>query len=275
MKMTARINQLLAPMGVRLQRVPVSPALSHAPSRTAGQHVELVGPSGVGKSYFYRQLSLQLTADWLSRSQISQHAIYGRDSFKELEGKDSTLVEYLLRMKHEAIWSQDIPLYRKHGIYTYVAKQMANDSYARDLCLPTRSVFLDEGVQQMFTRELLTWHSQHATNSTENMQRLRDYIKGRSLILVDASVEHIMVNLKKRHAQSQGNQHNDWLAFMSEEDILANISYEKESKQRWSRVAEALGATTLELDASEEFSANECKVADFLESIQREPGSEH
>ncbi|HSP31066.1 MAG TPA: hypothetical protein VLO13_03520 [Halomonas sp.] len=275
MKMTARINQLLAPMGVRLQRIPESPTLSQAPSRTAGHHVELIGPSGVGKSYFYAQLSLQLTADWLSRmqiSQISQYSIHRRDSFKELEGKDSTLVEYLLRMKHEFIWNQDMPLYHKHWIYTYFAKQMGNDGFARDLCLPTRSVFLDEGVQHIFTRELLTWHSLRATNSAEDMQRLKDYMKGRSLILLDASVEHIMGNLKKRHAQSQGQQLNDWLAFMSEEDILANIRYEKASKKRWARVAKALGAATLELDASEELSANERKVAKFLESIQRGQG---
>ncbi|KIO47759.1 hypothetical protein, partial [Nitrosospira sp. NpAV] len=85
-----------------------------------------------------------------------------------------------------------------------------------------------------------------------------------SLVLLDVSVDQIMSNLKKRHAELQGKKQNDWLAWLPEEELLEKIREGKERKQRWTKIAQALGVATLELDASEELSVSERKVLDFL-----------
>lgn len=183
-------------MGLRLERIPYPLPLTQPSARSAGHQAEMIGSTGIGKSYLYTNLVSQLKANWLSRSQLRKHADHERELFKELENKDSTLVEYLLSKKHEAIWSQDIALWRKFKFYKYQVRVLGADAFARELCLPIQGAFLDEGVQHNFSRELLDWYTHYAVYNRDDMQRLEDFMKGRSLIFMDASVEYIMRNLK-------------------------------------------------------------------------------
>lgn len=269
MPLSISINRLLTPVGLRLERIPSPLPLTQAPARSAGHQIELIGSTGVGKSYLYMSLATQLKGSWISRYQLRKHADHERELFKELENKDSTLLKYLLSKKHEAIYNKNIPLWRKYKLYKYQVRILGADAFARECCLPTLGAFLDEGVQHNFTRELIDWHIHYAIHNRDDMQRLENFMKGRSLIFMDASVEHIMSNLKKRHLNVMGKEHNDWFAWMRESEVMKKIIDKKEINLLWLEVAASLGVPTIKIDAAEDVSVNKDKVLDFLESIQQ------
>jgi hypothetical protein len=173
----------------------------------------------------------------------------------------------LLRWKYEEVFSRRFSVSHKVWLYDYFVKVMATDVVARHRLLPECGVFSDGGTTHNFTEELLRWHGQ---NYYQNNQALNRFLGERSIILLDAPEEYILENLHRRHLERRSRQKNDWLAHMSSHDVMNMIRRARNSKLRWVDELKNLGRPTLTLNASEDFSLNQRKLANFLQSILKE-----
>ncbi len=263
MGLAKKLNGLLVPVGWQLQRVPdrVPLGKTHA---SAGHLVELIGPSGVGKSHLYAQLPASLKAGWLSRRCVRNHVRHSEVPFDDVARPDNELMETLLRWKHENLWAEGISLGRKVKLTDFFTYEMAADAYARQHCLPSCGVLSDEGITHNFTQELLTWYDTRAKHDAGELEQLRFFLQERSIILLDAPEEFIMTNLRRRHVDQQGRVMNDRLAHRQEREIIEGTIALRALKRRWIDVAQALGVAVLTLDASQDAALNVRQVEGFL-----------
>ncbi|WP_444677810.1 hypothetical protein [Halomonas sp. E19] len=169
MGLAKQLNGLLAPVGWQLRRIPDRVPLGKK-YVSAGHLVELIGPSGVGKSHLYAQLPASLKSGWLSRRCVRNHVRHSEVPFDDVASPDNELMETLLRWKHENLWAEEISLGRKVKLTDFFTYEMAADAYARLHCLLSCGVLSDEGITHNFTHELLTWYDTRAKHNAGDLR---------------------------------------------------------------------------------------------------------
>jgi hypothetical protein len=269
-RMTAskHVNKLLSVFGLHLRRLPKSPDIPQDLERsTRGHLVELIGPSGVGKSHFHDQLLPEIAQQWLTRRQI-RHLMKGSKPFIELESADSDLINSLLVEKRRNIWALDLPVWRKVEMFDFVVRELALDIYARARIVPTAGLFSDEGITHNFTMELIRWHEECDGSDPFCKKALHRFLQGRSVIMLDADDDTILENLKRRHAELQGKQQNDSLALWTEQTVLERIRLARQMARRWLELAPSLGVPVLMVDLDQGPEAGKQKILQFLDDIQ-------
>jgi hypothetical protein len=269
-RMTAsrQVNRLLSAFGLQLRRLPRPPELSKDMERaTRGHLVELIGPTGVGKTHFHAHLFPEIEHQWLSRRQIKP-LMDEQQPFIELNGASSLLIDNLLAQKKRSIWALDLPVWRKVELVHVIMREMALDIRARTRVVPVAGVFSDEGITHNFKNELLHWHEECGENDPSCEEALREFLHGRSIIMLDADDETILRNLKRRHAELRGKQQNDLLAYWTEARILNRTRPDRRAAQNWLKLATSYGANTLMVDLREGLDAGKQKVLRFLDDIQ-------
>jgi len=265
MNVTHRLSNLLAMGGVELKRSQYPKIQQKSVPQTSGMLVELFGVSGVGKSHLYRKLSRDLKEQWHLRSPLFAHAKTD-DGFSSLDEDEAELIDALLKWKYEDFFSQSIPLSRKVRLYDFYLKFMSADIIARKKLLPTCGVFLDDSLTRHFSDEFLRWHNQNESDKNDVLAR---FLSGRCIILLDASDEYIVENLKRRHQETRGKLDNDLLAFMDVESVMNRMRIKRNSVYQCFDFVTSRGLPTLKLDASDETTVNTRKIKTFLESIMR------
>ncbi|MCG6656350.1 hypothetical protein HOP52_00970 [Halomonas campisalis] len=260
MSLVEKVNNFLTLGGIQIHRVPTMKDLGKNVPSTAGKLVELIGPSGVGKTHLYRTLFPKIKRDWHSRSGARAYS-KRQGSFTQCNVDNNPIVEVLLKWKSGNIWCRDIPLWRKVRLYDFFVQEMAADVIAKEKLLASCGMFSDEGVTHNFTRELLQWYEMR---HEDNVDALSSFLHRRLIILVDAPEDYIMSNLKRRNSEKSSGAQNDWLSYMSEREAFEMISRSKQIKKRWIAVVTSLGVPTLTLEASDGLVANEQRVFDFL-----------
>jgi hypothetical protein len=244
--------------------------LHDRPRASRGHLVELIGPTGVGKTHLYAHLLPEIGDQWLSRRQV-RPLMKDCDPFAELDGALATLVEDLLAWKHQNIWALDIPLWRKVALLQYVTREMALDIYARASVIPLAGMFADTGLTHNFAAELLRWHEQCADPS--GTEALRAFLRGRSIILLDADADTILKNLKRRNVAGQEKRNNALLAYWTEAQVLEKSRHDRDTARAWLALAASLGVPTLVVDLGQGLDAGKEKVLRFLGDIQCAGGS--
>ena len=263
------VNGLLSVLGLQLRRLPKSPDLPQGLERaTRGHLVEMIGPTGVGKSHFHDQLLPETGKQWLSRREIKL-LMEGQRPFIELDGVSSVLVDDLLAQKQRSIWALDIKVWRKVALLEVFTREMALDIHARARVVPVAGLFSDEGITHNFTTELLRWYEERDRNDPFWKEALRSFMQGRSIILLDADDDTILRNLKRRHSELQGKQQNDLLAYWTEEKTLKKIRHSRCAARNWLELAASLGVNTLKVDLRQGLGAGKEKVLSFLHDTQR------
>jgi hypothetical protein len=244
--------------------------LHDRPRASRGHLVELIGPTGVGKTHFYAHLLPEIGDQWLSRRQV-RPLMKDRDPFAELDGPVAALVENLLAWKQEYIWALDMPLWRKVALLQYVLRETALDIHARASVIPVAGMIADTGITHNFAAELLRWHEQCADPS--GTEALRAFLRGRSIILLDADADTILNNLRRRDVSGQAKQNNALLAYWTEEEVLEKSRHDRDTARTWLALAASLGVPTMVVDLGQGLDAGKEKVRRFLDDIQRAEGS--
>lgn len=265
MNLIHRLSYLLEIGGLDLKRYQCSKIQQKNVPKTSGMLVELFGVSGVGKSHLYRMLLRDLKIEWHLRSPLFAHAKTD-DGFSFLDEDEAELIDALLKWKYEYIVSQNIPLSRNVRLYNFYLKFMSADIIARKKLLPTCGVFLDDSLTRHFSDELLRWHDHNESDKNDVLAR---FLSGRCIILMDASDEYIVENLKRRHQEARGKLDNDLLSFMDVESVMSRMRIKRNSVYQCFDFFTSRGLPTLKLDASDETIVNTRKIKVFLESIKR------
>jgi hypothetical protein len=269
MKIAAHVNRLLSPFGLHLRRLPRVADVPEKPG-TRGHHVELIGPTGVGKTYLHDRLLPEIETEWLSWRQVRPllKEMEEDKPFIDLDGASSALVDDLLAQKKRAIWALDLPVWRKVELLHYVIREMALDIRARARVVPVAGLLSDEGVTHNFATELLRWHEERGRHDPSCEEALNHFLRGRSIILLDADDDTILKNLRHRHDEIQGRKQNDLIAYWEEARVLRKTRHDRRTARRWLELATSLGIPTLTVDLREGLDLAKQKVRRFLEDIQ-------
>lgn len=171
MKRPFRIDSkhLLASLGLRVERRPNADRVLACPRlRTSGWNVEFVGPSGVGKTHLFRQVSGSLSRHWF----FEPHA-------KSLSGRvpeDPLSAQYfslLYDARFADLQSSDLEFAQKAAIVTRMTEVICQALVARSPGL-SRGFILDDGVAHFFAEQILAQDLD--TNTT--------YLRGLGLIFL-------------------------------------------------------------------------------------------
>lgn len=192
-----------------------------------------------------------------------------RETFSGLDEASKKLVNNLLERKKRSIWALDLPVWDKIELLDYVMREMALDFYARKEVIPVESLISDEGITQNFANELLLWNEECAKNNHSCIKALKDFMRGRAIIMLDACNATILENLKSRHADYHGKYPNDLLAYWSEEKVLEKTLRDRNTARELLALAASLGVRTLFIDISEGLDVGKREVLHFLNDIKR------
>ncbi|MBD3896243.1 hypothetical protein IEI94_10315 [Halomonas sp. ML-15] len=266
MQLTSLLNKLLLTNGIQLSKIPKDLALDKRQHPSLGSIVELVGPSGVGKSYFYNHLQPELEGNWFFRKEVKKISTYQGSSFSLLNDEDAALVENLLNKKYENIRSVKGVLQRKVALYDFFLKEMAADVYFRHTKL-ARGLFSEDGVTHNFSQELLWYHEELTKEGAKGKYNvLQRFFDNRAVIFFDAPTSYIIKNLKIRSSQNPGAG-NDWFYYAGEKEVTEFIERSKANKAKMHSVLQKYGVDVLTLDATESLETNKQKVLEFSASV--------
>lgn len=266
MQLTSLLNKLLLTNGVQLSKVPKDLTADKRQRPSVGHVVELIGPSGVGKTYFYNYLRPVLEEGWFFRNEVKKISNYKGSSFSLLQEHDALFIEALLKKKHENVFSGKGALQRKVSLYDFFIREISADVYSRHTKL-ARGLFSDEGVTHNFSREILWYHEQLNEGVEKNQHdALQRFFDNRSVILYDAPTAQIIKNLKKRSSQKPGAA-NDWFHYAGEQEVTEFIERSKASKRKILSALQQYGVAVLALDATKDIDGNKEKVLEFCSSV--------
>nr|WP_163503661.1 hypothetical protein [Halomonas socia] len=266
MQLTSLLNKLLLTNGVQLSKVPKDLTADKRQRPSVGHVVELIGPSGVGKTYFYNYLRSELEGNWFFRNEVKRISNYKGSSFSLLKEQDALLIESFLNKKYDNIFSGKEALQRKISLYEFFLKEMAADVYFRHTKL-ARGLFSEDGITHNFSKEILWYHEKlHEGDEKKQHDVLQRFFDNRSVILYEAPTTQIIKNLKIRSSQEPGAG-NDWFHYAGEKEVIDFIESSQASKRKVLSVLQQYGIDVLTLDATKDLDINKKKVFEFCSSV--------
>lgn len=146
----ALIRRGLARFGYELRRKPDQRRLERAdPKRSAGRILEMVGPSGIGKSTLFNAVSQDLGRDWFLPRDAAELVLDRLDGASALEA----VQRQLLFAKAQRLQRESFDFWVFAGRLRYGAQVAERDMLMRRPRV--RGFALDEGLIQVFSQELM------------------------------------------------------------------------------------------------------------------------
>lgn len=249
-------KRMLQRSGYALVRTPPLPR--GAPRATQGLQVEMIAPSGAGKTTLYRQLTF--TSEWLRGERIQ----IGRDAFPELpDGDEGELYARLLFGYHRGLEALPLAPGHKLRLMDYATTILRHDIAWRRRHYPC-GMISEEGICHNFAAPLAA-----LAGEAPEPPGLAELLAGRSLIRLEISAELDMSHLASRHRERPGAG-NDWLGHLGEEAALAHIEQELAWGLAVQRLFERHARPVLTLRADDDLATQQARINAFLASLAAE-----
>ena len=212
------------------------------------QIIEFVGPTSVGKSTLASAIAKKLPETWIIKNQAAELIENFSVDNSNLSETDKNLITALVTAKAENIlentYSTDesqavmMELYYSEIILDFLIK--ANIK---------QNVFMDDGVSQDFSAELLRINSDEVLN---------EFFGRRCLVYLQADAQTVLNNAKERKSEAT----QEWYNFFqpNEEIYLNQIKEIIETKENLCALAEKHGATVIRLNANDSLEDNIAKI---------------
>ena len=177
--------------------------------------IELIGPSGIGKTTLQKMVSKSLNCRWnLSYPNSTKHI--GRDS-KQLD----ELYRIILFRKLVSLYEHEKDIDRYTEISSFFIKRIQQDRVLKmSGFLDKGGYFLDDGICHNFTSEII----QIIENNEVDNAILNKFFVNRNIIVLEAPINRIVDNLRKRQLKNKGAL-NDWLSVYGEHGIKEFIQH--------------------------------------------------
>ncbi|WP_447045835.1 ATP-binding cassette domain-containing protein [Vreelandella sp. H-I2] len=233
----------------------------HDQKLNPGVIVELIGPSGVGKTTLFKNIEKELRPQWVFKkdlAKINPLGIKGIGVEAPYYNVASLLIEE--RLKSSAA-SKRPPSISKLSSLNYCAKELANNIVYINKEIPNW-LFSDDGIFHLFTSEIVTCEDK-LVNDEEAKKFL---FEKRVLVHLDAEEEYIVENLKKRHNELKRNT-NDLFSRMSEEEVYDRTRSRRKVIKEVTEIYKKYGSIVCEINAMDGTEVNIKKLKVFLDEI--------
>ncbi|MCH8567441.1 MAG: hypothetical protein LAT67_04230 [Balneolales bacterium] len=207
-------------------------------SITSNLTIELLGPSGIGKTTFHAEAKKQLEYSWNHK--------YITNSIHELN-KDPDLEDFyllLIKSKIDNIFKRYSDLDRCIKLISFMSKRIREDKVL--FCsesLEKSGWFLDDSLCHNFTKELV----QIIENKQCSTIALENFFNRRNFILLELDTDQIISNLYNRNKSKKGAL-NDYISLYGENKMRENLIENIQIKRRLAKLSQNYGAHKYELD---------------------------
>ena len=165
---------------------------NRAPSinqKTQGKYIELIGPTGVGKTTLLRSLKRETRESWFSFEEIEQRESAQADKLTPFQNHSSLLSKAL-----SSILEQKMSDFCKAKSLNWYSKIILVDLLASDPSLP-KGVMLDEGLCHNFSGQLLSLPDKEFV----------EIMRTRALVYVSAKDEMTVVRQVRKRTSDGGH----------------------------------------------------------------------
>lgn len=263
------IRQLLRDLGYDIQKTPQ--VGKDKPNRSKGHIIEMLGPSGVGKTTLYNRALVKYKKDWYTSRQLRALVEFDNEFIKFDSTPLKEIYSILLKNKAINVWESNRSLEEKYRRLKYMIDEVAVDRIASSQWL-SRGVLSDNGLTHNFGEEIIALEDKLEKKELTSISKegMQAFFRFRSIISVTASTEYIKYNLKKRNLElkktGSANNPNNYYRTIGKnylEDYILSIF---EENRTMVEVAKKYGAGVLTIDVeTEQMKVVEEKITDFIE----------
>ena len=243
------IKRALGKFGFELKRTNFRPdfldriASNH---KSKGLIIEFVGPPGVGKTTLFNKVFENHWDNWFSKNNM----IYlvnksEKFPFNFLEDKEERMYNELLIAKYDEVNEINLPLQKKTLLYDFYVQELQYDAFARYSDIP-KGLILEEGIIHNFGTNIVDFYANSYRRKIG--EEFFHYIFfNRSIICLEASVEYIVNNLKKRSIEHP-NFADEFYRFFGYNEAKKVVEKDLSINSKLLAIADRYKASTLKLN---------------------------
>jgi len=226
--------------------------------RTRGIIFEMIGTSGIGKTTFHSKASKVLNYNW----NLDYYKTNKQQSIKSNSFLDEF---YLLNISltiskfnnNERDFDQNMRL------LNFMTVSAKNDRYLNlSGLLDDSGWFLDDSFCHNFTPHIVEIIEKKLISD----EVLKKFFTGRKLLFLEAPVEYIIENLKKRRSELKGAL-NDYISIHGEERVRKFVQEKQNHCRKLAELSSQFGACSWNLDLSEGDDKNLKKIREIEAEI--------
>ncbi|RBI65882.1 hypothetical protein DQ400_16645 [Vreelandella sulfidaeris] len=230
------------------------------PRLKAGVIVELIGPSGVGKTTLFDKVKENLGQQWIFRNHLRRLNRLGAKGV-DIGDPYYNFASMLMEQKTKGIMALNSPFLKKIQGVNFYTRELANSMVYLNEKVPNW-LFSDDGIVHLFKNEIIEFE-QKLLDDEEASDLL---FKNKNLIHVDADEDYILDNLRKRHIHSQ-REGNDMLSWMDEDEVYNHARLTRLTNNKVKKIAKTHGASVFGINAADSIDENIIKLKNILDTI--------
>ncbi len=237
-------------LGVELKRRP-KPVAS---PDTKNIILELVGPSGIGKSTLHSKMRNVLHYRWNMQYMPSNGLNHDPDAGLDEFYKKCVSLAATALYNHNSFT-------RYASILRFLTLRAEEDHYLKmSGLLDSGGWFLDEGFTHYFTLQIIKIIE---TNAIKD-EVLEKYFAGRRFVFLNAPTDYVIENLRERRSKIKGANPNDLLSVYSEDHIKRHIQKSLDNLHKLLELSTSFGARFWEIKITERNN----EALNFIKSIE-------
>lgn len=248
------VNRVLRRFGLEIRPVRRNEGFRYF-EQTKGNWVELLGPSGIGKTTLRRQV---VQKEWSCGWNFGPPA--ARDTYGPC--LLDALYERLVQRKIKAVYSKNYSTSKKLQHSLHFLKRLQQDRAIVSTGLWLKGgVFLDGGILHNFGAEL----SQEINPNGFLSDEIRFFFRSRIAVNLCARPETVMARLRQRHEQKPGAG-NDWITIAGAELTAEMIRRRLGENAKLCQAMKQAGGKVFEIDMDQ----SEKLIIDQMRSVEHE-----
>jgi len=230
--MNTLVKKIINALGFELHRAPTIQKEPIKSYKTQNATIELIGPSGIGKTTLRKMVSKHLKFRW-NLSYTTNTRTIGN-----ISNQLDEFYRIILYRKLISLYEQEKEVDRYAKLSAFFIKRMQQDRHLKlSGLLDKGGWFLDDGFCHNFTLEILQAMEK---NELEN-EVLNKFFENRNFILLEAPINRIVENLKNRQVNYKGAG-NDLLIVYGEKGIKQFIQKSINNKRKMVELSLQYGA---------------------------------